>query len=133
MWKSFTNYFDVLPLAAIVSKSIFCVHGGLSPQLLKWDDVRALKRPLPIKSAGLETDLLWSDPDASVTQWQYNEDRGLSFLFGPVQVDRFLERFNLDLVCCFAYFSLDAHAISFLFVVDCSGSHGCGGWVRIFS
>lgn len=131
VWKSFTNYFDVLPLAAIVSKSIFCVHGGLSPQLLKWEDLRALKRPLPIKTDGLEADLLWSDPDASVTQWQYNEDRGLSFLFGPVQIDKFLERFNLDLVCCFADFALDTD-ISF-FAVDCSSSHGCGRWVRVFS
>ena len=62
IWKSFTDFFDVLPLAAIVSDKIFCVHGGLSPTLNSIADIREIPRPLNIESVGIEADLLWSDP-----------------------------------------------------------------------
>ena len=31
LWKTFTDCFNVLPIAAIVEEKIFCCHGGLSP------------------------------------------------------------------------------------------------------
>ena len=31
LWKTFTDCFNVLPIAAIVEDKIFCCHGGLSP------------------------------------------------------------------------------------------------------
>ena len=31
MWKTFTDCFNCLPVAAIVDEKIFCCHGGLSP------------------------------------------------------------------------------------------------------
>ena len=30
--------------------------------------------------------------------WELNDARGVSFLFGPPQVDNFLKRFNFDLI-----------------------------------
>ena len=39
VWKYCTEVFDYLPLAAIVNKKIFCVHGGLSPAISSIDDV----------------------------------------------------------------------------------------------
>lgn len=43
-------------------------------------------------------DLLWSDPDKDITGWSEN-DRGVSFTFGPDIVNRFLQKHDLDLVC----------------------------------
>ena len=62
IWKSFTNFFDCLPLAAIVGNRVFCVHGGISPYLQSLDDIKKFERPLHIDRVGLQADLLWSDP-----------------------------------------------------------------------
>lgn len=33
LWKKFCEYFEHLPVAAIIEERIMCMHGGLSPQL----------------------------------------------------------------------------------------------------
>jgi len=33
LWKTFTDCFNCLPVAAVVDDKIFCMHGGLSPEL----------------------------------------------------------------------------------------------------
>ena len=43
-------------------------------------------------------DLLWSDPDKDVGGWGEN-DRGVSFTFGPEIVAKFLHKHDLDLIC----------------------------------
>ena len=48
--------------------------------------------------SGLLCDLLWSDPDKDITGWSEN-DRGVSFTFGPDVVSRFLQKHDMDLIC----------------------------------
>lgn len=48
--------------------------------------------------SGLVCDLLWSDPDKETQGWGEN-DRGVSFTFGPDIVTKFLNRHDLDLIC----------------------------------
>eukprot|EP01052_Picozoa_sp_SAG31_P024129 SAG31_NODE_2032_length_6625_cov_3.010113_7_plen_81_part_00 len=52
MWRYFTDLFDYLPLAAVVERQLFAVHGGLSPSVDTLDQIRALSRfseiPVPI-------------------------------------------------------------------------------------
>jgi len=42
--------------------------------------------------------LLWSDPDKDVQAWGENE-RGVSYVFGPEIISVFLKKQDLDLIC----------------------------------
>jgi len=98
MWKTFTDCFNCLPVAAIVEEKIFCCHGGLSPDLLDMNQIQQTMRPSDVPDRGLICDLLWSDPDKDITGWNENE-RGVSFTFGPDVVTKFLEKHDFDLIC----------------------------------
>ena len=68
-WRNLTDFFNTLPLAAVIGNRVFCVHGGLSPFLTSLDDISSIKRPLHIGKNGLDADLLWSDPSDKVNDW----------------------------------------------------------------
>lgn len=53
-------------------------------------------RPTDVPDQGLLCDLLWSDPDKDVTGWGEN-DRGVSFTFGPEVVSKFLNQVTIIL------------------------------------
>ncbi|AEA38780.1 serine/threonine protein phosphatase type 1 alpha (nucleomorph) [Cryptomonas paramecium] len=98
IWKMFCDVFNYLPIAAVVNKKIFCVHGGISPSLTSFNQLKTILRPTEISDRGLLCDLVWSDPDQTITEWKKNE-RGISFVFGKKPVDRFLEMFKISLIC----------------------------------
>ncbi|CEL02143.1 hypothetical protein ASPCAL03315 [Aspergillus calidoustus] len=98
VWKTFRSVFDSLPIAAIVSEKLFCVHGGLSPSLTNLDGIRAISRPTDVSDAGLLTDLLWSDPADVEVDWTEN-DRGVSYYFNKSVTRNFLQRSGLDMIC----------------------------------
>jgi diadenosine tetraphosphatase ApaH/serine/threonine PP2A family protein phosphatase len=39
-WRYCTAVFDLLSIAAVIDGEIFCVHGGLSPDVAQIDQVR---------------------------------------------------------------------------------------------
>ena len=97
LWKQFQELFNALPLAALVEAKIFCIHGGLSPDMESPDDLKRVARPVDVPDTGLLCDTLWSDPDKDISGWAEN-DRGVSYTFGADVVERFLERNELDLI-----------------------------------
>uniref|UniRef100_A0A915JY99 Serine/threonine-protein phosphatase n=1 Tax=Romanomermis culicivorax TaxID=13658 RepID=A0A915JY99_ROMCU len=40
IWQVFQDVFNCMPLAALISKRIFCSHGGISPDLKHFDQIR---------------------------------------------------------------------------------------------
>ena len=98
LWKTFTDCFNCLPVAALIDEKIFCCHGGLSPDLQSMEQIRRVMRPTDVPDTGLLCDLLWSDPDKDTPGWGEN-DRGVSFTFGAEVVGKFLHKHDMDLIC----------------------------------
>jgi len=98
LWKTFTDCFNCLPVAALVDEKILCMHGGLSPELKSLEQIKRIPRPTDVPDTGLLCDLLWADPDKDIQGWGEN-DRGVSYTFGPDSVSDFLSKHDLDLVC----------------------------------
>ena len=63
-------------------------------RLLHDPHVRCKKVP----HEGPMCDLLWSDPDNDIVGWGQN-DRGVSYTFGPDVVANFLQKHDFDLIC----------------------------------
>ncbi|RVX04257.1 Serine/threonine-protein phosphatase PP1 [Vitis vinifera] len=97
LWKTFTDCFNCLPVAALIDEKIICMHGGLSPELKNLDQIRNIARPVDVPDQGLLCDLLWADPDKDIEGWGEN-DRGVSYTFGADKVTEFLQKHDLDLI-----------------------------------
>jgi serine/threonine-protein phosphatase PP1 catalytic subunit len=98
LWKRFCRAFDCLPICAIVDSKVFCVHGGLSPDLADLRQLERIERPTEVPERGLLCDLLWSDPAHGVTGWK-DDDRSRSYVFGADVVQGFLCRHDFMLMC----------------------------------
>ncbi|KAF8218128.1 Metallo-dependent phosphatase-like protein [Mycena galopus ATCC 62051] len=106
VYDACTASFRALPVAALVDGRFFCVHGGLSPELVQLSDIQHLDRFAEPGSRGLLCDLLWSDPIAGFgheeeravppgTTFLHNATRGCSFFFTYAAACQFLERNGL--------------------------------------
>ncbi|GAB5587980.1 sporulation-induced protein [Umbelopsis nana] len=97
VWEWCCTVFDYLPLAALIDGSIFCVHGGLSPELPSVDSIRTLFRMQELPQTGGPCDLLWSDPEAQVETWAVSP-RGGGYLFGSMPTNAFCHNNEVDLI-----------------------------------
>lgn len=97
VWKCFTDLFDYLPLAAIVEEKLFCLHGGLSPDINTLDEIKQLNRKVEVPQRGAMCDLLWSDPEEA-EGWGVSP-RGAGFIFGPDISSKFLYSNGLRMIC----------------------------------
>ena len=98
LWRVFSDVFNCLPVAALIDEKIFCMHGGLSPELKNMDQIKNIMRPTDVPDTGLLCDLLWSDPERGIDAYGDN-DRGVSFTFGEQVVRKFNEKHDIDLIC----------------------------------
>ncbi|GMT14614.1 hypothetical protein PFISCL1PPCAC_29103 [Pristionchus fissidentatus] len=95
LYRKFNEVFSFLPLAAVVSNKILCMHGGLSPSLNSLDDIRRLERPITTPK-GLAQDILWADPQHGVQGFKHNSMRACSFNFGEKDVEERLKKMGLS-------------------------------------
>lgn len=54
LWKTFTDCFNCLPIAAIIDEKIFTMHGGLSPDLQSMEQIRRVMRPTDVPDTGIK-------------------------------------------------------------------------------
>lgn len=95
VWDYFTDMFDFLPIAAQVDNTIFCVHGGLSPNIETLSEISEINRFQEIPQEGPFIDLMWSDPDPESNGFSVSP-RGAGFYFGKDIVNKFLHANNLS-------------------------------------
>merc|ERR1712232_1159775 len=103
LWKTFCDVFNWLPVCAVISDRVMCMHGGLAqemvhPQFDAMSAIDELERPADIPDQGLLCDLLWADPgDGQMEDFRAN-DRGVSVAFSAHVVEEFLKKEDLDLI-----------------------------------
>jgi diadenosine tetraphosphatase ApaH/serine/threonine PP2A family protein phosphatase len=88
--------FDVLPYAAVIDRTVFAVHGGLSPFIPLIPNIDAMKREEEVPQSGGLADLVWSDPE-NVQVWRPG-GRGVGYIFGQPQVMEFCRLNKVNLV-----------------------------------
>ena len=99
VFKLFSESFSALPLATLIGKRYFTLHGGLfSDDKTSLDDVRKLNRHRQRQpgQSGLMMEMLWTDPQP--TPGRGPSKRGVGLQFGPDVTKKFCEANNLDAV-----------------------------------
>ncbi|KAK2599764.1 hypothetical protein N8I77_011490 [Diaporthe amygdali] len=102
VFESFLETFCALPLAAVVNKSVFCVAGGIGPDMITLQDIDMIDRFRETPLEGPMCDLLWAqngqDFDISFPRDTYyirNDIRESSYFYSWEAVRRFLDGNNL--------------------------------------
>ena len=95
-WNYCMEVFDLLPIGAIVESEIFCIHGGLSPEIRTIDQIRTIERNIELPNEGPFSDLMWSDPD-NIDTWIMSS-RGAGWLFGAKVTKEFCHINGIDLI-----------------------------------
>jgi diadenosine tetraphosphatase ApaH/serine/threonine PP2A family protein phosphatase len=85
VYSSILDSFSYFPVAAIINDRIFCVHGGLIPNV----EVNELRKECE--------DILWSDPRSELCGFE-KSDRGRGYYFGSDVVEDFLVREGFELM-----------------------------------
>ncbi|CAF2097766.1 unnamed protein product [Brassica rapa] len=102
-FKLINDFFSHLPLAALIEKKIFCVHGGIGSSVFTMEQITNIKRPVDMDceyNYKVVKDLLWSDPTAhdSILGIGVNERGSHIVSFGPDRVNAFCERNDIDMI-----------------------------------
>ncbi|VDM45211.1 unnamed protein product [Toxocara canis] len=97
LWQAFQDVFEVMPFTACVGDRILCMHGGISPLLKDFEQLRNIPRPSEPISPSLEMDLLWSDPVVGISGYAPNL-RGASYGFGEDVLLQTCNRLGVDMV-----------------------------------
>ena len=96
LWRMCNETMDMLPMAALVGNKIYCVHGGLSPEIKMVEQLAGMDRRSEIPQTGPLSDVCWSDPE-EITGWSRNT-RGAGWLFGKQPTREFLDNNKLNLI-----------------------------------
>ena len=97
LFYQFQRVFSKFPIAAVIKKKIFCIHGGLSPSLSLISKLKDKEKPENVEGDSFFLDCLWSDPRDMKDDFQAN-NRGCGHFFNSAALDKFLQKNDLDLM-----------------------------------
>ncbi|KAI6192140.1 Serine/threonine-protein phosphatase [Aphelenchoides bicaudatus] len=126
LWRKFIDVFNWIPLAALLNKSVFCMHGGISPHLQTLDEVAKIQRPSIVPPYGLACDLVWADPNEENLEGWAMSKRGVSVLFSQKVVETFCQKNKIDLI-------VRGHQLTRQMLLSGYRFHAKGRVVTIFS
>lgn len=110
VYEAIMTSFENLPIGGIINNAFYCVHGGLSPDMILIQEMQELDRFKEVPREGPMCDFLWSDPfeeeegteegpDDQQNKWfGYNETRQCSYIYGLDAVKHFLQENQLTSV-----------------------------------
>ena len=111
VFKIINEFFEYLPLVAIVENEIVCVHGGIGSCFTDISDVEKMQRPLPVihealtKEDQIIMDILWSDPTDNDSEKgiqpnviRDSKSYGNIVKFGPDIVENFLNKNKVHMI-----------------------------------
>ena len=97
LYNLFCEVFCQLPLAHVVNKKVFVVHGGLfSKDDVSLADIAAIDRNREPPESGLMAEMMWADPVAA--RGRHPSKRGTGLSFGPDVTENFLRKNDLQIV-----------------------------------
>ncbi|KAF2097030.1 protein phosphatase 5 [Rhizodiscina lignyota] len=99
VFKLFSESFSALPLATLIGKKYFVLHGGLfSDDDITLEDIRKLNRHKQRQpgQSGLMMEMLWTDPQTE--NGRGPSKRGVGLQFGPDVTKRFCEKNGLEAI-----------------------------------
>ena len=77
-WKYCCEVFDYLGIGAVIEGKIFCIQGGLTPEIKTLDQIDLINRRVEVPYEGPFSDLLNSDPD-DIDTWAFKRMQGWYF------------------------------------------------------
>jgi len=99
VYDLFMETFDAMPISALVAKKYLAMHGGISPDLNKLEEINLIDRFNEIPLDGIFCDLMWADPmddEAAVNgDFKENPERECSNYFGKKPVKALLKKNKL--------------------------------------
>mmetsp|Transcript_4300 Transcript_4300/g.13141 ORF Transcript_4300/g.13141 Transcript_4300/m.13141 type:complete len:323 (-) Transcript_4300:36-1004(-) len=95
LWREIVRCFTFLPLAAVLDRRLFAVHGGLSPDIDSVDQLLVLDRFGEPAAGGVVADLLWSEPDSEAKDF-HKITGSPGYVFGQNAVNAFCSSNRLD-------------------------------------
>eukprot|EP00929_Paragymnodinium_shiwhaense_P019995 TRINITY_DN13463_c0_g1_i1.p1 TRINITY_DN13463_c0_g1~~TRINITY_DN13463_c0_g1_i1.p1 ORF type:complete len:574 (-),score=139.59 TRINITY_DN13463_c0_g1_i1:286-2007(-) len=105
IYNAFMEAFDTLPLCATINGKYFAVHGGVSPDLTKLNELSNIDRMQEPPRDGVMCDLIWADPNdkeeeddggrkgkSNIKPFVHNDTRGCSYYFSSDAAAKFLKK-----------------------------------------
>ncbi|MEW5759847.1 MAG: metallophosphoesterase [Candidatus Thermoplasmatota archaeon] len=93
IYEKYNECFSYLPLAGIINDKIFCVHGGIAKGIKNIEEIEKIERN---EENELFLQLLWNDPDESISGFKFNWKRGGFYIYGKDVFNEFMDKNKLE-------------------------------------